>query len=306
MSQPAKSAPLQGPTSEQPAQERSEPTSDIGQKQHTFPFLRGGNPKHPVILLLPGIPQTPAMLEPLAHILIDAQFRVLCPYLSDPLRHKRLKHRQTYPFSSHVQDLLSDINVEQVQSFDIIGVGMGGGLGWALAAREPARVRSLMSIQYPHPLAVTALLPRVAQDATREDLMQALKLCDPGAIAAHWQAEKYRKLRQLFGSSGLSKSEMDPYVYGVKEHNPPARVLAWNKQLLQGEVSGAAPLAVPWLRIASEPKDGPNKALQSLIGAELVSPGPGGNAHYLLETSLDVLTPLILSHLCSIPRSRKV
>ncbi|MDO5034869.1 MAG: alpha/beta hydrolase [Actinomycetaceae bacterium] len=102
------------------------------------------------VILLHNFPRTWYTMRPVLEALAGAGYRAwamdlrgfgmsdLQPHGQDPLR-----------MSADVAAVISSLSLE---SAHVIGAGMGGKLGWILAATNPRTVRSLMSIAEPHPL----------------------------------------------------------------------------------------------------------------------------------------------------------
>lgn len=115
-----------------------------------FHLAQAGPKDGEPVILLHGFPRTWYTMRHMLIALAGEGYRVwamdlrgfgtsdLQPHGQDPLR-----------MSADVAAVIGTLGLE---SAHIIGTGMGGVLGWILAATNPSAVRSLMSIAHPHPL----------------------------------------------------------------------------------------------------------------------------------------------------------
>ncbi|HHT40776.1 MAG TPA: alpha/beta hydrolase [Actinomyces sp.] len=109
------------------------------------------------VILLHGFPRTWYSMRHALVALADAGFRAfamdlrgfgtsdLQPHGQDPLR-----------MSADVAAVIASLGYDRAH---IIGVGMGGQLGWILAATNPDVVASLLAVAAPHPLTLDSNLP---------------------------------------------------------------------------------------------------------------------------------------------------
>ena len=62
-----------------------------------------------------------------------------------------------------VADILALLDTAGVDRAHVVGHDWGGAVAWALAARHPARVRSLVALSTPHPTALMKSMIRSTQ-----------------------------------------------------------------------------------------------------------------------------------------------
>jgi pimeloyl-ACP methyl ester carboxylesterase len=105
-----------------------------------------------------------------------------------------------------------------------VGHDWGGAVGWAMAARNPDRLKSLTVLSTPHPAAFTSALWRSAQ-AVMSGYMAYFQL--------PWLPEATLRmtLRSLLTRSGLPAIDADRYAHLMFQNGALTGALNWYRAL---------------------------------------------------------------------------
>ena len=125
----------------------------------TFDVADAGPLDGPVVVALHGFPQTSRSWHAVTPHLTAAGHRVLAPDQRGYSPGARPRGVSAYAIPQLVGDVLALADAAGVARFDVLGHDWGGGVGWALAARHPDRVRTLTVASTPHPRALVAAMP---------------------------------------------------------------------------------------------------------------------------------------------------
>jgi pimeloyl-ACP methyl ester carboxylesterase len=203
-----------------------------------------GNAKHPAVVLIMGLGLQLVSWPPaLIQAIVAAGYRVIVfdnrdiglsssgplPQYTPPPRAllAHLLHRSFIPpyrIADMAADTLALADALHLDEFAIVGVSLGGMVGQTLAAREPARVRSLTSIMssagprtapWPSPSLVWRFLqrpPKSADFAAQLDhfveLMRALGHIDDADELAALRERMAHSLRRAYNLAGAERQLM--------------------------------------------------------------------------------------------------
>ncbi|MGV9793801.1 alpha/beta fold hydrolase [Gordonia sp. NPDC003422] len=112
------------------------------------------------IVLLHGFPQRAASWGRVAPLLHAKGFRTYAPDQRGYSPRARPRRRRDYRQSELVDDVLALIDEIGTPDVHVVGHDWGAMVAWALAIREPDRVRTLTTLSVPHPGAFLAAMPR--------------------------------------------------------------------------------------------------------------------------------------------------
>jgi pimeloyl-ACP methyl ester carboxylesterase len=263
----------------------------------TFPVLTWGREAGRPILLLHGFPQEPSTWAPVAEALAEDGFRVFAPSQRGYTASTRPGGPTGYTFTQFAEDAIGIANALRLETFDVAGFGMGGAQAWMVTASQPARVRSLTSIRFPHPAAFAhGIQFEPAQKEKWRRLEQDLGAGGPAERATVMLANDAAGLRRFLTDIGLPQPFLDRYVNRLKEPGALAGALSWEHAVSPHEFSTVPPVTVPTLFLWSEgPALARNtvEATKNYVRAsyqEHLIPNAG---NFLLETSsCAVILPL--------------
>jgi len=170
-----------------------------------LPALSWGDPDAPLTLCLHGFPDLPHTFEALASQLSHAGHRVVAPYLPGYAPAPRLARADLDSVASVLAGLAHALS--PARPYLLLGHDWGAALAYTLTARNPARIRALVSLAVPHPAAFARVWLRSAEQRRASAYMLAFQL--PGADArlrAHDQRAMGRLWRRW--SPGFSPSDV--------------------------------------------------------------------------------------------------
>jgi len=262
-----------------------------------FPLLTWGSPESRPVLLLHGFPQEPFTWSAVAKILARDGVYALAPWQRGYAAGTRPQGWTSYTYAQFVDDVIALADALGLARFDLVGFGVGAVQGWMVAAHNPARVRSLTAIRFPHPAAFAqALRLNTEQREKWSRLQQELGTGSPEPKAAAMLADDAAGLRHFLAASGLPEPFLSRYVARLSEPGALAGALAWNQAISLEEFSRVPAVTVPTLLIWSE---GPAlgraaaQASRAYVQASFTEVSVSEGSHFLLETTpAAVLEPL--------------
>ncbi len=171
------------------------------------------------VVLLHGFPQDAGSWDEVSERLRGNGFRTLAPDQRGYSPGARPSGRRQYRLSQLVGDVLALLDDRGLASAHVVGHDWGGAVAWALAARYPARVRSLTVVSTPHPRAMAAALPGA----------QALASWYIGAFQLPVVPEVVlsRTLPALLRRSGLPGPQVERYAARMAEPGALPAALGW-------------------------------------------------------------------------------
>jgi pimeloyl-ACP methyl ester carboxylesterase len=253
------------------------------------------------VLLLHGFPQTAASWEPVARRLADAGHRVLAPDQRGYSPGARPAARRDYRIEELVADVAALVDAAGGGPVHVVGHDWGAIVAWALAALEPARVRTVTGVSVPHPAAFFRAMwsSRQALLSWYTYVFQVPGLAErhlarPGALAAALRRtgqtpERARRDEAALTARGGLRSAL-------------AGGIAWYRAVPFWEHRGL-PVAVeaPALMVGS---DGDSAvSLEAVHGNGAWMRGPyrlevlSGVSHWIPDEAPDRLADLVLEHM---------
>jgi len=286
--------------------ERVEATSSLVVQQVpsnglTFPVMVWGRDTARPVLLLHGFPQEPATWSPVAEILVKEGFQAIAPCQRGYVPTARPQDLNGYTFKEFVADALGIADSLRLHKFDVVGFGIGGVQASMIAAANPARVRSLTSIRFPHPAAFARALQADSEQQQKwARLQQDLRAGNPAERAEAMLADHATGLRRFLSASGLPQPFLDRYVSRLSEPGALSGALCWNHAISLDVFLAVPPVHVATLLIWSE---GPALARTAVEASAAYVQAPfttfpiSDGSHFLLETSPAAVTEPLLRHL---------
>jgi epoxide hydrolase 4 len=197
----------------------------------------------PLAVLLHGFPefwyswrwQLPALAE---------RFRVVAP----DLRGYNLSDKPRYGYdidtlSTDIGALIAALGAEQA---DVVGHDWGGIIAWALAIRDPGRVRRLAILNAPHP-ALTVRTMRHPTQALRSSYVAFFQL--RGVAERALERDDYAYVRRTFraadrGRAWLSDTDIERYVAAIRRPGALGAALEYYRQLRPRYLHQLGPMRV--------------------------------------------------------------
>ena len=282
---------------------RSARTVELRCNGLTFPVLIWGPDGGRPIVLLHGFPQEPATWTQLADALATDGFQLFAPLQRGYSSSTRPHTRAGYTFVQFVEDVICICDTLGLKSFDVMGFGIAGVQAWMLAANHPSRIRSLISLRYPHPAAFARGIQfDPAQRQKWQQLQEEFGAADIDERANMMLAGNCARLRSFLGALQLPQPFLDRYVERLSDPATFIGAFSWERAISLDSFCDVPAVIVPTLLIWS---DGVGLARSTLEATryyvrapynEVVLPGAG---HFMLETSSAELLAPIRQHLFS-------
>lgn len=255
------------------------------------------------VLLLHGFPQTSRAWEPVAGRLAAAGCRCLAPDQRGYSPGARPADVSAYGMPALVGDALGLLDGLGLDAVDVVGHDWGSFVGWQLAGRHPARVRTLTAVSVPHPAAYGWAM---ANDAEQQQRGSYIKLfCLAGQAEEVLLADGARWLRRIFDGGDLDPAAVDDYVSTLSAPATLTAALNWYRAAFSGPPrgSGLGPVTVPTTFVWSTADVAVARA-----GAERTSEYVAGDyrfveldgiSHWIPEQAPDALAEAVLARIAT-------
>lgn len=175
----------------------------------TFDVEVAGRPGDPFVLLLHGFPQTSHTWRDVLPALARAGYNAAAPNQRGYSAGARPAGVEAYATANLVDDALALADAFGAARFHLVGHDWGGQLAWLIAARHPARVRTLTVLSRPHPAAFAAALRGDPAQADRSKHHRAFQDPDSARLLL---ADGARRLRALFQTQGVPADAIEAYL----------------------------------------------------------------------------------------------
>jgi pimeloyl-ACP methyl ester carboxylesterase len=113
-------------------------------------YFASGDPRHPLVILLHGFPDTPHAWDSLRPALAESGYYVVAPFLRG-YAPSQIPGEDAYDVRTLGRDVLDLIAALGKQSADVVGHDWGAMAAYSAAAQEPRRIRKLVAMVIPHP-----------------------------------------------------------------------------------------------------------------------------------------------------------
>lgn len=213
-----------------------------------------GEDDGPLVIALHGFPETSASWLPIAERWAEAGYRVLVPDQRGLSPGARPADVSAYRVSELVADVAAMADELGAASFAVAGADLGGTVAWHAAGRLEGRVRALIVVGTPHPVALTEALERDTGQRQRAALVRELRV-EP-ALERSLLRDEGAGLRAMalltgYPTTGTALALLDDTVARLRAPGALESMLSWYRALSRAEVvEGAgvvyAPVLVLW------------------------------------------------------------
>lgn len=184
------------------------------------------------VVLLHGFPQDGGCWDDVVPRLHAEGLRTLAPDQRGYSPAARPSGRRHYRMSQLVADVLALLDDRGLARAHVVGHDWGGAVAWALAARYPARVRTVTVVSTPHPRAMAAALP--GEQALASWYIGAFQLpLVPEVVLS-------RSLPALLRRSGLPDAQVERYSGRMAEPGALRAGLDWYRGVPLSQVAVGA------------------------------------------------------------------
>jgi pimeloyl-ACP methyl ester carboxylesterase len=182
------------------------------------------------VLLLHGWPDSAYLWRNQIPFLVKNGFRAIAPDLRGLGRSDRPEDVTTYSLQNAVSDAVGILDGFGIESADIVGHDWGAAVAWFTAMAHPDRVRKLVVLSVPHPLAPRTLRQR--EMAWYQLFFQF------GGIAEAWlQHDDWALFRELTRGDG----DVDRYISDLSRPGALTASLNWYRANLAPHKPGPPP-----------------------------------------------------------------
>jgi pimeloyl-ACP methyl ester carboxylesterase len=214
----------------------------------TFDVRDAGPADGEPVVLLHGFPQDATAWDRVAPALHGAGLRTLAPDQRGYSPMARPRGRAAYRLRELVDDVLALLDAAGLERAHVVGHDWGGGIGWALAAWHPDRVRTLTVLSTPHPGAVAKAMV-TSDQALRSTYMAAFQV--PFLPEQALLAGGGAPLRRMLQQSGLPEDDAAHYVARMREPGALTAALGWYRALPWHAGDPIGRVTVPTLHVWS-------------------------------------------------------
>ena len=247
----------------------------------------------PVVLLLHGFPQSSWCWRGVWPALSGAGLRVVAPDQRGYSPDARPVEVQDYRMAALVADALAVLDAVGADRAHVVGHDWGAAVAWQLAARHPARVRTLTAVSVPHPLAFAAALRTDPDQRARSRYMKDWQ--DPSTEDALLAGG----LAAVLGDA--PRVDAEHYLRRLREPGALTAALAWYRAQSSADLEGLGPVTAPTLHVWSDA----DPALGAVATYETAQHLAGpyrlevleGVGHWVPESAADRVSALLLEHL---------
>jgi pimeloyl-ACP methyl ester carboxylesterase len=259
-----------------------------------FDAVADGPADGPLVLLLHGFPQSSWSWRGVWPALSHAGYRVVAPDQRGYSPGARPDDVAAYRMAELVGDVLGLLDELGADQADVVGHDWGAAVAWQLAARYPARVRTLTAVSVPHPLAFAEALRTDPDQRRRSQYMR-----DWQQEGTAEQALLGGQLEQVF--DGIPAGEAEHYLELMRQPGVLTKALNWYRAQSRDDLAGMPHVTVPTMHVWSD-----GDAALGRTGAEATASyvdGPyrfevlQGVSHWVPEQAPDRLAELVLDHL---------
>jgi pimeloyl-ACP methyl ester carboxylesterase len=182
------------------------------------------------VLLLHGWPDSGYLWRNQIPFLVKNGFRAIAPDLRGLGRSDRPEDVTTYSLQNAVGDVVGILDALGIEAADIVGHDWGAAVAWFTAMAQPDRVRKLVVLSVPHPLAPRTLRQR--EMAWYQLFFQFQE------IAEAWlQHDDWALFRELLRGDG----DVDRYISDLSRPGALTASLNWYRANLAPRMPGPPP-----------------------------------------------------------------
>jgi pimeloyl-ACP methyl ester carboxylesterase len=249
------------------------------------------------VVLLHGFPQDGTAFDAALPGLHAAGLRTLVPDQRGCSPGARPPGRRAYRLAETVADVVALLDAAGLERAHVVGHDWGGGVGWALAAERPDRLRTLTVLSTPHPAAMTRAL-LTSDQALRSYYMGLFNL--PALPERVLLARGGEPLRRALLRGGLPPQQAEHYVARMREPGALTGALAWYRALPWSLRRPVGTVRVPTLHVWSSGDAFLTRAATEASAAHVAAPYRlevlDGVPHWVPELAGDRVAELVTAH----------
>jgi pimeloyl-ACP methyl ester carboxylesterase len=247
----------------------------------------------PPVVLLHGFPQTSWCWRGVWPALAEAGLRVVAPDLRGYSADARPQGVEHYRMPLLVGDVLAVLDHLGAAQAHVVGHDWGAGIAWQVAARHPERVRTLIAVSVPHPLAFAEALRSDPDQRARSQYMRDWH--DPDTERRLLDAG----LENVFG--GIPTVDAERYLAVLRQPGALTAALSYYRAQSRADVEGLGPVTAPTLHVWSDGDLALGPTAAHATGDHVAGPYRfevlAGVSHWVPEQAPDRLAALLLEHL---------
>jgi pimeloyl-ACP methyl ester carboxylesterase len=263
----------------------------------TFDALTAGPADGRKVLLLHGFPQGALEWEHQLGALADAGHHAVAFDQRGYCAGVRPAEVADYRMAELVADVLRVADALGWAEFDLIGHDWGAAVAWALADRQPDRVRTLAAVSVPHPQSFNEALHGDEDQQRRSAYLGMFQ--QPGVAEQFLLGDDAAGLRRML-QQAVEPAKLERYVARLSEPGAVTAALNWYRATRPEDVE-TAPITVPTLYVWGAEDIGVGRV--AAVGTKAWVSAPyqfeefEGIAHWVPEEAPERLSSVLLGHL---------
>ncbi len=265
----------------------------------TFDATTAGPDNGELVLLLHGFPQNRYSYSAQVVALAAAGYRAVAFDQRGYSPRARPTDIQAYTGPRLAADVSAVADALGAASFHLVGHDWGGAVGWQVAGRVPERVRTLTVLSTPHPMAFgLSLMSGEGDQAQRSGYIEIFRAegSEHGMLA-----NDAAGLRALYGASGLTNEQAQPYLEALNTPEALGAALNWYRAASLADIEGLGPITSPTLYVWSTEDPALGRDAAEATGQFVEGPYRfevlEGISHWIAEHAPQRTSELILEHL---------
>ncbi|MRX72370.1 alpha/beta fold hydrolase [Bacillus lacus] len=200
-----------------------------------------------LVILLHGFPEFWYGWKNQIGMLAEAGYRVLVPDQRGYNVSDKPEKIKDYELSKLSADILGLIEAEGKESAVIMGHDWGGAVAWHLASQHPEIVEKVLTVNMPHPKAMSKILPLNPLQWVRSSYMFFFQL--PAIPEAALKANSYGVLESSLTETSMpktfSKEDLQFYYDAWSKSGALTAMLNWYRALLHHDFSKVKSIQIP-------------------------------------------------------------
>ncbi|MFI9271101.1 alpha/beta fold hydrolase [Kitasatospora sp. NPDC052896] len=266
---------------------------------HTFDTLAAGPATGELVLLLHGFPEFADCWRAELAALGAAGYRAVAVDQRGYSPGARPEAVADYAVDHLVADALGFADALGAERFHLVAHDWGGLVAWALAAANPARLRTLTVLSTPHPQALHRAMTGEGDQRKRSEYVQHFRA--PGHVAEQsLLADDAAALRNLYRDI-LPADLAESNVRRLSDPGPLTGGLNWYRALGENLHLPVGEVTVPTLFVWGTADRALGREAAELTAEYVRAPyrfvALEGATHWLPEANADQIVPLLLEHL---------
>jgi len=249
------------------------------------------------VLLLHGVPETGRSWDVVRESLVRAGHRVIVPNQRGYSPGARPTAVADYGMQAIVADAVGILDSLGIATVDVAGHDWGANVAWCLATWHPERVRSLIAVSVPHPLAFAWAFRNDPDQRERSSYIRLFWMA--GKAEDVLLADDARRLRAMM--AGLPADSIDHYVSVLSEPGALTATLNWYRATKHIDAADMPPVTVPTTYVWSTKDAAVGQAAAQKCGVFVDATYRfvilDGVSHWIPEHAPDQLTAAILDQM---------